>query len=332
MSKSPPEDLFSKESSDIKNKLLWGMDQRDSDAEKIIKACSLFDTIKFTDERGNTEPIFISFRGPEEAKYIAEKICNTTYDEFYKKVQYFKSKHIIQQYGGFIQVRPKPLASWLANQLISETPPETIIQWIFKMTDPQKSDELYPSGLKIPDSTEGKTLKNSNKVSIKNQKTDKELSEKENRKFKKQNADQSNLNGLFESFWKQFRYLELSSKAQKLFGGVFGTEEALNTAWGSLNFHYFSEANPEVALNTLKKVFGNKTTNELSSIRESQSRLVGTLQKLAARKNLYPDSARLLLKFAESENEKWSNHSKENIYTSLSGIFVRNRGRGKNEI
>ncbi|MDE0092496.1 MAG: hypothetical protein OXN83_04330, partial [Oligoflexia bacterium] len=96
------------------------------------------------------------------------------------------------------------------------------------------------------------------------------------------NAEQLILKGLIESFCKQFSYLELSSNApqlaQQLCGenGFFGKEEVLNTKWGSLCFYELSEANPEIALQTLKKVFGSKTTEELLSIKESRRGLVWT--------------------------------------------------------
>ncbi|MDE0092495.1 MAG: hypothetical protein OXN83_04325, partial [Oligoflexia bacterium] len=127
----------------------WGMDKPDPTAEKVIKTCSLFDTIGFTDE-WKKDIIFSSnpLRGVEEAKYIA-KICDISYEKFYQKVQYFKRKKIIQQYGRFIQVRPKPLASWLVKELVLETPHKTIIKWLSDMKMPPKPYKLSPEDQKI---------------------------------------------------------------------------------------------------------------------------------------------------------------------------------------
>ena len=309
LEKVRPDILLSENSSDIQNKLLWGTDKEDSTAKKVIKACSLFDTIGFTEGWTDQQIIFSSTdpRGSKEAKYIAKKICKISYEEFYKKVQYFKSKQIIQQYGRFIQVRPKPLASWLAMELIVETPPTTIIKWLSEMQRIPKSYKLS--------SEEQKIYKKEY------------LSEKKVKEFESWNAYQLSLSKLLESFCKQFSYLELSSKApelaQKLCGenSFFGKEEVLNTKWGANCFYHLSEANPEIALKTLKKVFGHKTTEELLKLKESRRDLVWTLQKLAVRKNLYPDSARLLLKLATAENEPFSNNS-TGVFTDHFQIYL----------
>ena len=102
----------------IKKKMLWGTDQSNEEGEKVIKACSLFDTICFSDDEWKKKGWIVSStavnRGAEEAKYIAEKICKMDYDQFYAKVQYFKKKKIIQQHGRLIQVSPKTFSDMVS--------------------------------------------------------------------------------------------------------------------------------------------------------------------------------------------------------------------------
>ena len=113
----------------------------------------------------------------------------------------------------------------------------------------------------------------------------------------------------------------------------FGKEKGLTTQWGSACFYHLAEASPETALKNSEKDSSKiKTVEELSNFREPRRNLVQTLQKLAVRKELYPSSARLLLKFAEAENEYHngqpiSNNSTGIFYTSLSNTFIWNRGR-----
>ena len=297
-------DLLNGDIPTIRKKMLWGMDQPDKEGEKVIKVCSLFDTICFNDNEWKKKGWVVSSttvnRGEEEVKYIAEKICKMDYDQFYKKIRYFKKKKIIQQHGRLIQVRPKPLAIWLAAELIQETPPESVMKWLTGMSVYQSSDEH---------SSENHELFNQEYQ---------KLSDTEKREFEQWRSNQSILNGLRKSFCKQFSLLNLSVEDQELgellcgAEGFFGKEKVLTTDWGSTCFRYLAEANPETALKTLKRVFGNKTVNELSNIKESQTDLIWALEQIAVRKGFYLDSARLLLKFAESEeNKDWNDQATE---------------------
>ncbi len=283
-----PLKLLKDDMATIRKKMLWGMNEPDKDGEKVIKACSLFDTICFRDDERKKKGWIISSvnRGKEEVKYITEKICKMDYDEFYAKVQYFKKKKILQQHGRFIQVRPKPLAVWLTAELIKETPPESVVKWLNDM------DSYQINGVHFA------------------------------------------LNALKESFCKQFAHLNLSAEDQELEQllcgeeGLFGKEKVLTTEWGSACFHYLAEAYPKTALKTLKRVFrsknlkrvfGSKTVEELSNLQESRRNLVQALQKLAVRKELYLDSARLLLQFTEVENEDQNHYPISNDST---GVFM----------
>ena len=145
-------DLLKDDIPTIKNKMLWGKQKPDQNGGKVIKACALFDTIGISNKRPDTifNPRHKS-RGKEEAEYIAKEICGIDYDTFYKYVEVFKKKNIIQQHGRFIQVRPKPLAAWLASELIEHTPPESMINWLVNMKVPQPNTSKkipYPDAKK----------------------------------------------------------------------------------------------------------------------------------------------------------------------------------------
>ena len=300
-----PVDLLKDDIPTIRNKMLWGRQEPDKKGEKVIKACSLFDTICFSDEKREIISSSVN-RGEEEVKYIAEKIYKLDYETFYEKIQFFKKRKIIQQYGRFIQVRPKPLAVWLAGELVESTPPESVTKWLSEMRIPQEPYKLSSLEQKIYSNQEKKDLKH-------------------------WETEQSMLNGLRESFCKQLSYLESFSDAQSLVeqlcgkDSLFGNEKILNTEWGSLCFAYLADLNPTVTLETLKKVFGNKNTEELKSIFIRQfpdalrwtnipTAILSTLQKLAVRKELYPQSARLLLKFAEAEEDSNWNPNATNVF------------------
>ena len=86
------------------NKLLWGRDNVDSVALKVIEACAIFDHIGFSKEK------------EYEMKYVAEKICGINEDEFYEKCNYFMKKKIMVEYGRYIKLVPKTLAITLASR------------------------------------------------------------------------------------------------------------------------------------------------------------------------------------------------------------------------
>ena len=288
-----PMNLLKDDIPTIKKKMLWGRAEPDRDGEKVIKACSLFDTIGIKTREGRFS--FPRARRKEEAEYIAEKICKLDYDTFYEKIQFFKKKKIIQQLGNFIQVRPKPLAVWLASEFIEQSPEETVTKWLTEMRikaseSPMGNQKLYPS-LHI------------------------EFSQKEREEFEKQQEDPLVLHGLRESFCKQLSYLSSYETAKNLVQqlcneqGIFGKKETLYTQWGFHCLYYLVELDSEVVLQTLERVFRDKNPSDLKELsiwhislhfgKTICPELVWILEKLAREKDLYLRSARLLLKLAE---------------------------------
>ena len=293
-----PVDLLQEDIPTIRNKMLWGQQEPDKEGKRVIRACSLFDTICFSNEGQEMILDYSINRWEKEAKYIAEAICKIDYNIFYEKIQYFKKRKIIQQHGRFIQVRPKPLAVWLAKDLIENTLPESRTKWFTDMDAYKETYKLDPMEKNL-------------------------YSKTERRDFIRWRTEQSAINGLRESFCKQLSYLASFSDAQILAehlcgeGGFFGSEERLNTEWGFRCFRHLAELNFTVALKTLQRVFGNKNQEGLQNVSawknsiilgkvQFPSELIWTLEQMAFIKELYPQSARLLLKFAEAEeNDNW---------------------------
>ena len=322
----------------IRNKMLFGLQEPDKEALKALKACALFDNICMEEQKG--APLYGPKRTVEEAQYIAEKICKTDYDEFYKHIQFFKRKQIIQQIGGFIQVRPKPLAVWLAGEFFEETPPESVIQQLSDMKISLKKPEEPPKG---------------EKEQALARKLFEELPEEGKAFFAQYPKDSFILHGLRESFCRQMTWLKLFPQAKKLArrlcesGGLFGTEEILNTEWGSSCFLNLLSLCPETALQTLHQIYSKKPaaaflkkkscdgalpSSSMSywSINgpkgllpyEGAMNLSAALKNLAAEKTFYPKAARLLLKFAEGEDLKNRNCNVAavNIFTNHFQILL----------
>ena len=76
-----------------------------------------------------------------------------------------------------------------------------------------------------------------------------------------------------------------------------------------------AKADPEAGLRCLQRTIGTVNGDELKSFREGRRWIVWALESMVLWRDLFPDSARLLLLLAEAENESWSN--------SATGIFVR---------
>lgn len=91
--------------------------------------------------------------------------------------------------------------------------------------------------------------------------------------------------------------------------GPFGSAEVLNTERGSLLFRAFAVVSPEECVDALTRIFGSSSKDELLEIKEGRRNLVYTLETLCFREETFTKAARLLLKFATAENEKWANNA-----------------------
>ena len=324
-----PIDLLKEDIPTLRKKMLWGKEQPDKDGEKVIKALSLFDTIAIANNK-NMRFSSTKTRGKEEAQYITEKICNLDYDTFSEKIQFFKKKKIIQQYGNFIQVRPKPLSVWLAGEFIEQTPPESLTKWLTEMKISIEDQELS-----VEDKKQAKQLQE-------------EWSEEKKKAFNKWQADQQILHGLQESFCKQLSYLSSYETAKNLIEqlcneeGIFGKKETLCTKWGFRCLYHLLELNPKVVLQTLERVLRDKNTAELkeltigdySSLFVGQTifpKLIWTLQKIARKKDLYLRSARLILSLAEIDTSSYQDSQARQTFVNHFQLYLSGTTAGPEE-
>ena len=264
-------------------KMLFGREGREdpASATKTIKACALFDTLAIEDEKIEDEKtIFFnsnSYRGRSESEYIARVIGKLDYDTFYRQVQFFKNRQIIQQRGRFIQVRPKPLALWLAAQFIKESPPESILQWL-------EGQSFENKGLENKEFENNKGEQQQKLKALHSDKTPKDPLHKKAYLIEQREEAFNKLNGLREAFCRQMAsftslaegfyqseedeaelhskeddlYNPLRESAKKLIasGGLFARPEVLGTEWGTSCFFYLARLCPQTALQTLEKTFG----------------------------------------------------------------------------
>jgi hypothetical protein len=89
----------------------------------------------------------------------------------------------------------------------------------------------------------------------------------------------------------------------------FGSAEVLNTYMGSRIIRSVAQVNPESAMETLQKVFGSLTIEELKGMGPGRRNILWTLEVLVFRKEFFDDAARLMLRFALAENENISNNA-----------------------
>lgn len=88
----------------------------------------------------------------------------------------------------------------------------------------------------------------------------------------------------------------------------------LKTKEGASLFLSLTEAEPESALNCLKRTVGKWSKEELLEFTTGRTEVVWALEKIAVWKDLFADAARLLLQLGEAENERISNNA--------SGVFA----------
>lgn len=83
-------------------RLLWGSRSEEKSALDIISACALFEHVGYAEDL------------KEEYCFVAEHIADSTPDDFYRHVEDFKERGIIEQRGRYLRVVPPPLAIRLA--------------------------------------------------------------------------------------------------------------------------------------------------------------------------------------------------------------------------
>lgn len=95
---------------------------------------------------------------------------------------------------------------------------------------------------------------------------------------------------------------------------LFQDGSLLNAELGSYFFLKLTEADPESALQYLKKTIGTWNKTQLEEFRAGRRNIVFALERIAIWKTSFVDAANLLLALAEAENEYYSNNA--------TGVFI----------
>lgn len=126
---------------------------------------------------------------------------------------------------------------------------------------------------------------------------------------------------LIEWFHEMFQYAAESEPALRIVknllgpNGPFRDSGYLNTRQGSRFFLALTEADPKAALKCLMRTIGAWDKDALLQFTSGRRDVVWALEKIAMRRDLFVDAARLLLALGEAENEGWSNNA--------SGVFAK---------
>jgi hypothetical protein len=128
-------------------KLLWGRESEDENIIKVIRACSLFDYIEFSEDEYTNNIRFLS-------KDIAQVSEKTSF-EICKK---YLKLGILQKRGRFIRVCPIPLAIKLAAEWWDITPTNEILRFIENLTESGLIEQFCEQGKKLHFSSKAKTV------------------------------------------------------------------------------------------------------------------------------------------------------------------------------
>ena len=134
---------------------------------------------------------------------------------------------------------------------------------------------------------------------------------------------------LIDWFHEMFQYAAESEPASRIVKALLGPDgpfqdgEYLNTREGSRFFLALTEADAKSALKCLMRTIGNWEQEALLQFTLGRRNVVRALEKIAMRRELFVDAARLLLALGEAENEGCSN----NASGVFAGLFSPAAGR-----
>ena len=135
---------------------------------------------------------------------------------------------------------------------------------------------------------------------------------------------------LVEWFYEMFVYAAESEAALKIVkillgpDGPFDNDEYLKTRLGSRFFLALTEADPKSALRCLMRTIGNWDRDTLLQFTSGRREVIWALEKIAVWRELFVDSARLLLALGEAETEDYSNNA--------SGVFAELFSHGPSRV
>lgn len=120
---------------------------------------------------------------------------------------------------------------------------------------------------------------------------------------------------LMQELHDRFKYLGTSEEAVAIVerilktGSVFEKMEVLNTNEGAMLLEGFAQVNPNAVNNLLARVLNSMTQDQLMGLDNGRRYLVWTLDKLCFRSDTFRQSAALMLRLANAENEHISNNA-----------------------
>ena len=126
---------------------------------------------------------------------------------------------------------------------------------------------------------------------------------------------------LCDWFCEMFKYASGSEVASRIVkdllgeNGPFHCNDFFKRRGGGKFFLALAEAEPEAALECLKKTVGTWDKEELLQFTTGRREVVLALERIAMWRDLFSDAARLLLALGEAENEPWANNA--------SGVFAQ---------
>lgn len=120
---------------------------------------------------------------------------------------------------------------------------------------------------------------------------------------------------LLREFHDRFRFMAESEEASSMIanilkpGCVFEKFDVINTDEGAMLLESFAEVNPIAVVQMLQRVINTKTQDELLTLEDGRRYIVWTLDKLCFRSDTFKQSAAMMLRLANAENEHISNNA-----------------------
>ena len=133
--------------------------------------------------------------------------------------------------------------------------------------------------------------------------------------------------GMAEALCDQMAKLHFLKEAQDLTKALcgeqspFGQAEVLNSEKGSRLFRSLVEVSPGDTVKALWYAFGDLSKNDLLQVGPGRRNLVWALVKLCFWEETFFDAAKMMMKFAISENESWGNNA-TNQFLQLFHIYL----------
>jgi len=106
----------------LAKKLLWGRGNEDENIVKVIRTCSLFDYVEFSEEEYTND-----------VKFLFYEIARVSEEKFFEICCRYLKLGILQKRGRFIRVCPIPLAIRLAAEWWDTTPINEIVRFTEKL-------------------------------------------------------------------------------------------------------------------------------------------------------------------------------------------------------